>query len=59
MRLPAWIDKWKQRHTFKIEITLALLFKVLLLTLLWYCFFSTPLGDTLTDQKMGEHIIGS
>lgn len=59
MWCPAWINKWKSRHTFKLEMTLVVLVKASLLMLIWYVFFSHPLQDHLNDQKMGEHFIYS
>lgn len=53
------MTKWRARHTFKMEISLVLIFKVLFLTLLWYAFFSDPIGDHLNDQKMGKHFISA
>ena len=52
-----WIKAWRKRHTFKIELALALSLKILLLIVIWYFFFSSPLQDHLNDQLMGQHFI--
>lgn len=57
MRFLSWINLWKKRHTFKLEISVVLLIKALFLILLWNLCFSHPLGDHLNDQKMADHIV--
>lgn len=52
-----WISRWKQRDTFKLEISTVLLLKALFLMLLWHLCFSHPLGDKLTDQQMVTHVM--
>jgi hypothetical protein len=59
MQYPAWINNWKKRHTFKLEISLVLLVKALLLMGIWYFFFSDPLGDHLNDRLMTDHFMPS
>ena len=59
MQYPAWMTKWKKRHTFKLEITGVLILKAVLLVIIWYLFFSDPLQDHLNDRLMGEHFVGS
>lgn len=54
-----WINRWKQRETFKLEISATLLLKAIFLMFLWKLCFSNPLGDHLTDQQMVAHIITS
>jgi hypothetical protein len=59
MQSLSWINRWKQRHTFKLEMALVVSLKALLLCGIWYFFFSTPLQDHLDDQKMTAHFMGS
>ena len=40
------------------EITLTLIIKVMLIYGIWYFFFSEPVDDSLTDDKVRSQILG-
>ena len=40
------------------EITLTLIIKVMLIYGIWYFFFSEPVDDSLTDDKVRSQIFG-
>jgi hypothetical protein len=41
------------------EITITLLLKILLIIGIWYLFFSHPVDDTLTEEKVRQQILGA
>ena len=41
------------------EITLTLILKIILIFSIWYFFFSHPVDDSLTDEKVRRQILGS
>jgi hypothetical protein len=44
----------RRRDALSREIILALLVKILLITALWYAFFSEPVDDNLTGSQVGN-----
>jgi hypothetical protein len=40
------------------EITLTLIIKVTLIYTIWYLFFSNPVDDSLTEEKVRSQIFG-
>lgn len=43
-------------HRLKIEITVIVILKIALITLIWYFFFSHPLNGRLDDRMMEQHL---
>lgn len=59
MQFLTWINRWKQRDNYKLELAAVITLKLSFLFLLWHLCFSDPLGDHLNDQKMASHIVES
>ena len=55
----AWLNKIKKRHHLKLEITCIVIFKAILITILWYIFFSKPLDQHLNNAQMQNHFYGN
>lgn len=47
------------RTSLRKEITIILIIKLMLLTLLWYVCFSHPTAKQLDTQALGQHLIGT
>ncbi len=45
------------RTPLKKEITIILIIKLMLLTLLWYVCFSHPVAPQLNIQALGQHLL--
>jgi hypothetical protein len=41
------------------EITFTLILKIVLIISIWYFFFSNPVDDSLTEDKVRHQILGS
>lgn len=49
----------RRRDVLRREIILALVVKILLITALWYAFFSEPVDDNLTGAQVGDVLFNS
>jgi len=46
------------KNTFRKEITLVILVKLILLYLLWWFFFSTPFSEKLNKDELSQRYSG-
>ena len=46
-------------HALKFEIVCLIAFKVILITIIWFCFFSHPLTHHLSADIIQNHLLGS
>lgn len=49
--------KFFNRNAYRKDILLVILLKLILLSLLWYCFFSHPVAETLNTEMLTAHYL--